>query len=104
MPVGVRIISINRPSFIKGRFIFESVVATQEVIHDVHSKNHSGLVLKPNCEKTYDCMNWDILDKMLESKRLGLFGDHMFDIFLSTASFVLGSMILIVATSLLVKG
>ena len=62
-PVGVRIISINQPSFIKGRFILESVVATQEVIHDVHSKNHSGLVLKPNCEKTYDCMNWDILDK-----------------------------------------
>jgi hypothetical protein len=41
-PIGHRIISKNQTAFIKGRFILESVVAAHEVIHEVHSRNHSS--------------------------------------------------------------
>ena len=43
-PIGNRIISKNQTAFIKGRFILESVVAAQELIHAAHSRGDSALV------------------------------------------------------------
>jgi hypothetical protein len=70
-PIGHRIISKNQTAFIKGRFILESVVAAHEVIHEVHSRNHSGLVLKLDYEKAYDRIDWDFLDEMFKSRGFG---------------------------------
>ena len=44
----------NQTAFIKGRFILESVVAAQELIHAAHTKGDSALVLKLDYEKAYD--------------------------------------------------
>jgi hypothetical protein len=37
-PIGNRIIAENQTTFIKGRYILESVVAAHEVIHATHSR------------------------------------------------------------------
>ena len=52
--VGSRIIASNQTAFIKGRFILESVVAAQELIHAAHSRGDSAMVLKMDYEKAYD--------------------------------------------------
>jgi hypothetical protein len=70
-PVGQRIISNNQTAFLKGRFILGSVVSAHEVIHEVHSKNLSGLVLKSDYEKAYDRIDWNFLDNVLESRGFG---------------------------------
>jgi hypothetical protein len=72
-PIGDRIIAKNQTAFIKGRFILESVVAAQKLIHAVHSKGDSALVLKLDYEKAYDRVDWDFLDDMLSSRGLALF-------------------------------
>ena len=54
VPVADRIIAKNETAFIKNHLILESVVAAHKVIHEVHSKNSSGLVLKRDYEKAYD--------------------------------------------------
>jgi hypothetical protein len=52
------------------RFILESVVYAHKIIHDVHSKNEHGLVLKLDYKKAYDSVGWSFLDKMFFVKRI----------------------------------
>jgi hypothetical protein len=70
-PIGHRIIAPTQTTFLKGRFILESVVSVHEVIHFVHSHGESGVVLKLDYEKAYDRVDWSFLDSMLASKRFG---------------------------------
>ena len=39
-PIGSRIIANNQTAFIEGRFILESVIAKQELIHAAHSRGN----------------------------------------------------------------
>jgi hypothetical protein len=52
-----RLLAYNQTTFVKGRFILESVVAAHEIIHDATKKKKKGIVLKLDYEKTYDKMN-----------------------------------------------
>jgi hypothetical protein len=52
-----RLIDNNRTTFIKGRFILESVVTTYEVLHNVYKSKQPGFVLKLDYEKAYDKVN-----------------------------------------------
>jgi hypothetical protein len=52
--VADRLVTGNQTTFIKGRYILESVVTTHEVIHSVHHGKKQGLVLKLDYEKAYD--------------------------------------------------
>ena len=54
----------NQTAFIKVRYIFESVVAAHEIIHDIHRKKESGVNLKLDYEKAYDRVSWSFLDEM----------------------------------------
>lgn len=47
-----RLISPNQTTFIRWRFILESVVMAIEVIHEIHSLKSSALVLKLDYEKS----------------------------------------------------
>ena len=71
-PIGNRIIFRNQTAFLKSRFILESVVAAHEVIHEVHSKKQSGLVLKLDYEKAYDRIDWAFLDEIMSSRGFGV--------------------------------
>jgi hypothetical protein len=76
--VGVidRLIASNQTSFIKGRYILESVVTAHEVLHSVHRSKQPGLVVKFEYKKAYDKVSWkfliDVLQKRgFESKWIG---------------------------------
>jgi len=58
----------NQTTFIKGRFILESVVAAHEIIHDIHRNKESGIILKLDYEKAYDRVSWDFIEEMLISR------------------------------------
>jgi hypothetical protein len=69
--VANRLIASNQTAFIKGRYILESVVAAHEIIHEVHRKKESGVVLKLDYEKAYDRVSWTFLEDMLKSRGFG---------------------------------
>ena len=69
--VANRLIATNQTAFIKGRYILESVVAAHEIIHKVHRKKESGVVLKLDYEKAYDRVSWNFLEEMLFSRGFG---------------------------------
>jgi hypothetical protein len=53
---------------VKGRYILESVVSAQEIIHDAIKSGQKVLVLKLDYEKTYDRVDWQFLEEMLRSR------------------------------------
>jgi hypothetical protein len=69
--VADRLIASNQTTFIKGRFILESVMAAHEIIHEVARKKEKGVILKLDYEKAYDRVNWDFLEEMLRSRGFG---------------------------------
>jgi hypothetical protein len=60
-----RLISSNQTTFIKGRFILESVVTAHETLHSVYHGKEKGFVLKLDYEKAYDKVNWQFLLEVL---------------------------------------
>jgi len=52
--VANRLVASNQTTFIKGRFILESVVAAHEIVYEVHKQKQEGVVLKLDYEKAYD--------------------------------------------------
>ncbi|XP_060968321.1 uncharacterized protein LOC133035897 [Cannabis sativa] len=56
-------------AFILGRWIAESSILTQEIIHKIlHKRGRGGLMaLKLDMHKAYDKMEWDFLDRVLRA-------------------------------------
>ena len=52
-----RLVASNQSTFLKGRYILESVVTAHEVLHSIHSSKREGLVLKIDYEKAFDKVN-----------------------------------------------
>lgn len=65
------LISSNQSSFIKGRYIPESVVTTHEAIHSLFKSKHKGVVLKLNYEKAFDRVYLDFLEEFLDKRGFG---------------------------------
>lgn len=55
----------------KGRYILESVVTANEVLHSVHQSNQAGLVLKLDYEKAFDNVSLEFLMDILAKKGFG---------------------------------
>jgi hypothetical protein len=51
------VISQNQTAFIKGRFILDGVLALQEIVHELKSKQLGVILLKLDFEKAYDRVN-----------------------------------------------
>ena len=47
------------------------MVAAHKIIHEVHRKKDSGVILKLDYEKAYDRVSWDFLEEMLKSRGFG---------------------------------
>ncbi|PKU74126.1 Putative ribonuclease H protein [Dendrobium catenatum] len=61
-----RIISINQTGFVKGRSIFDNVLLTQEMAHEINTKSKGGnIIVKLDISKAYDNLNWNFLYKVL---------------------------------------
>lgn len=63
-----RLVAFNQTTFIKDRFISESVVPTHEIIHDVTRNKEAGVILKLDYDKAYDRARWEFLEEMLRSR------------------------------------
>jgi hypothetical protein len=63
-----RLISSSQTSFIRGRYILESVVTAHEIVHDVHHNKEEGLILKLDYEKAYDKVDLAFLEEMLRQR------------------------------------
>jgi hypothetical protein len=46
-------------------------VVAHEIIHDIHMKNESGIILKLDYEKAYDRVSWSFLKDKLKSRGFG---------------------------------
>jgi hypothetical protein len=66
-----RIIASNQTTFIKGRYILESVVTAHAILHSVHQSKKKGFILKLDYEKAYDKVNWQFLLEILEKRGFG---------------------------------
>jgi hypothetical protein len=63
-----RLLAPSQSAFVKGRYILESVVSTHEIVHEAAKKNHKGIVLKLDYEKTYDRVDCHFLEEKLKSR------------------------------------
>lgn len=63
-----RIVAPTQSTFIKGRYILESVVVAHELVHSVHQSSEPGIILKLDYEKAYDRVSWSFLFDMLEAR------------------------------------
>jgi hypothetical protein len=66
-----RLLAPNQTTFVKGRFILESVVSAHEIILDAMKNKDKGLVLKLDYEKTYDRVDWEFLEEVLITRGFG---------------------------------
>jgi hypothetical protein len=66
--VSEELISPNQTSFIKGRYILESVVSAHEVIHNAVHKRQSGFIFKLDNEEAYDRVDRDFLLRVMRMR------------------------------------
>jgi hypothetical protein len=66
-----KLLSSNQTTFVKDRYILESVVSTHEIIHHSVKEGDKGVILKLDYEKAYDRINWQFLEEMMVSRVFG---------------------------------
>lgn len=55
----------TQAAFICGRHILDGVLIANEIIDNWKKNNSSGVIIKLDFEKAYDCVNWSFLFKLL---------------------------------------
>lgn len=65
----LQIISPNQGAFVEGRWIEENTMITQELVSKVkkHRGGNGHMLIKMDMKKTYDRLEWEFVDKFLES-------------------------------------
>jgi hypothetical protein len=66
-----KLLAQNQTTFVKGKYILESVVSTHEIIYGSIKDKEKGLVLKLDYEKIYDRVDRQFLEEMLSSRVFG---------------------------------
>jgi hypothetical protein len=61
-----RSIDCNQTTFIRGKYILESVITAHEVLHSVYHVKQQWFVLKLDYEKAYDNVNGQFLLQILQ--------------------------------------
>ena len=65
------VISESQAGFIKGRFIGETTRIIYDVLDYCKTNNIPGLLLTIDFEKAFDTIDWDFIDKTLQSFNFG---------------------------------
>jgi hypothetical protein len=55
--VAKEVISSTQPAFLPGRNVTKGLIILHEMIHEIHRKKQSGVILKLDFEKAYDKIN-----------------------------------------------
>jgi hypothetical protein len=66
--VAKTVVRPTQTAFIPGRNIMEGVVILHETIHELHTKNRDGVIIKIDFEKAYDKVRWSFLQQTLRMK------------------------------------
>uniref|UniRef100_J3N0S4 CCHC-type domain-containing protein n=1 Tax=Oryza brachyantha TaxID=4533 RepID=J3N0S4_ORYBR len=66
--IASEIISHTQTAFIPERFILEGGIVLHEVLHELKTKNLSGVIFKIDFEKAYDKVSWEFLFEVLKRK------------------------------------
>ena len=56
-----RLIDSSQAAFLKGRYILDNVLISQELIHFSHTQKQPSAIIKVDFEKAYDKIHWDYL-------------------------------------------
>jgi hypothetical protein len=67
-----RLLAPNQTTFVKGKFILESVVSSHEITHDAMKNKDKGLFHKLDYENAYDRVDWEFLEEVLTTRGFGL--------------------------------
>jgi hypothetical protein len=63
---------IIKLSFVRGRFILESVVLAHEIIHEAARNKDKGLVHKLDYKNVQDRVSWTFLEEILATRGFGV--------------------------------
>lgn len=66
-----KIISPTQSTFIRGRNIFESILACIELVHTMKKSRSGSFIFKVDFEKAFDCVKWDFLLEMMSKMGFG---------------------------------
>jgi hypothetical protein len=59
--IAKKMISPTQTAFLPERNIMEGVIILHEMIHEMHRKKQSGVILKLDFKKAYDKINWTVV-------------------------------------------
>jgi hypothetical protein len=63
--IAKKMISPTQTAFLLERNIMEGVIILHEMIHEMHRKKQSGVILKLDFKKAYDKINWTVVQQTL---------------------------------------
>jgi hypothetical protein len=66
--VADHVVRPTQTTFMQGRYILDGVVTLYKIVHELHRKKMSGVILKINFEKAYDKFKWSFLHQTLGIK------------------------------------
>ncbi|GKV46692.1 hypothetical protein SLEP1_g53669 [Rubroshorea leprosula] len=66
-----KVISMTQSAFLEGRQLIDSVLALNELVHDLKRRKEMGILFKVDFEKAFDSVDWDYLDSMQSSLGFG---------------------------------
>eukprot|EP00253_Pinus_taeda_P025596 PITA_25596 len=61
------IISEEQPGYVEGRQILDNILLAQEMIHTLHSRKETGMLMQLDLSKAYDKVSWRYLEAILEA-------------------------------------
>ena len=65
------LINDTKTTFNKGRYILDSVICANEVLHGVRVSKTKGVIFKLDFENAYDLINWEFLQEAILARDFG---------------------------------
>lgn len=66
-PILQGLISEEKLGYVEGRQILDNILLAQEMIHTLHSRKITGMMMQLDVSKAYDKVNWNYLEAILKA-------------------------------------